>query len=92
MKKEKVSPSIAGLYRVNRASELTPELTVLMYGFARYMQSTPDRISKFSKVMERVDTSRSIPVDLEMAKLFGFVSVQDFECDRFYYLKSTAFK
>ena len=65
VKKEKVSPSLAALYRVNRASELTPELTVLMYGFARYMQSTPDRISKFSKVMERVDTSRSIPVPFD---------------------------
>ena len=92
VKKEKVSPSIAGLYRVNRASELTPELTVQMYGFARYMQSTPDRISKFSKVMERVDTSRSIPVPLEMAKLFGFETVQEFESDWINYLKSTAFK
>ena len=92
VKKEKVSPSIAGLYRVNRASELTPELTVQMYGFARYMQSTPDRISKFSKVMERVDTSRAIPVPLEMAKLFGFETVQEFENDWINYLKSTAFK
>ena len=92
VKKEKVSPSLAALYRVNRASELTPELTVLMYGFARYMQSTPDRISKFSKVMERVDTSRSIPVPLEMSKLFGFETVQEFETDWINYLKSSAFK
>lgn len=92
VKKEKVSPSLAALYRVNRASELTPELTVLMYGFARYMQSTPDRISKFSKVMERVDTSRSIPVPLEMAKLFDFETVQEFETDWINYLKSSAFK
>ena len=92
VKKEKVSPSLAALYRVNRASELTPELTVLMYGFARYMQSTPDRISKFSKGMERVDTSRSIPVPLEMAKLFGFETVQEFETDWINYLKSSAFK
>ena len=92
VKKEKVSPSLAALYRVNRASELTPELTVLMYGFARYMQSTPDKISKFSKVMERVDTSRSIPVPLEMAKLFGFETVQEFETDWINYLKSSAFK
>ena len=92
VKKEKVSPSLAALYRVNRASELTPELTVLMYGFARYMQSTPDRISKFSKVMERVDTSRSIPVPLEMAKVFGFETVQEFETDWINYLKSSAFK
>lgn len=92
VKKEKVLPSLAGLYRVNRASQLTPELTVLMYGFARYMQSTPDRISKFSTVMERVDTSRSIPVPQEMAKLFGFETVKEFEDDWIAYLKSTAFK
>ena len=92
VKKEKVLPSLAGLYRVNRASQLTPELTVLMYGFARYMQSTPDRISKFSTVMDRVDTSRSIPVPQEMAKLFGFETVKEFEDDWIAYLKSTAFK
>ena len=92
VKKEKVFPSLAGLYRVNRASQLTPELTVLMYGFVRYMQSTPDRISKFSNVMERVDTSRSIPVPQEMAKLFGFETVKEFEDDWIAYLKSTAFK
>ena len=63
-----------------------------MYGFVRYMQSTPDRISKFSTVMERVDTSRSIPVPQEMAKLFGFETVKEFEDDWIAYLKSTAFK
>ena len=92
VKKGKVSPSIDELYRINGTAQLTPELTVLMYSFARYMQSTPSRISKFSKVMERVDTSRAIPVPLEMAKLFGFETVKEFEDDWIAYLKSTAFK
>jgi hypothetical protein len=63
-----------------------------MYGFARYMQSTPERISKFSKFMERVDTGRSIPVPAELAKLFGFETQKEFEDDWINYLKSTAFK
>ncbi|MED5471158.1 MAG: hypothetical protein VX577_05390 [Verrucomicrobiota bacterium] len=92
VKKEKVTPSIAELYRINRPTQLTPELTVLMYGFARYMQSTPERISKFSKVMERVDTGRSIPVPAELAKLFGFETQKELEDDWIGYLKSTAFK
>ena len=92
VKKGKVSPSIDELYRINGTAQLTPELTVLMYSFARYMQSTPSRISKYSKVMERVDTSRSIPVPQEMAKLFGFETVKEFEDDWIAYLKSTAFK
>jgi hypothetical protein len=56
------------------------------------MQSTPERISKFSKVMERVDTGRSIPVPAELAKLFGFETQKEFEDDWINYLKSTAFK
>ncbi|MDC0201517.1 3-phosphoshikimate 1-carboxyvinyltransferase [Verrucomicrobia bacterium] len=83
---------VSELYRINRPTQLTPELTVLMYGFARYMQSTPERISKFSKVMERGDTGRSIPVPAELAKLFGFETQKEFEDDWINYLKSTAFK
>ena len=92
VKKGKVVPSIEKLYRTESAMQLTPELTVSMYGFARYMQSTPDRLAKFSKAMNLVDTSRSIPVPLEMAKIFGFKTVKEFEDDWIAYMKSTAFK
>ena len=92
VKKGKVVPSIAQLYRTESPMQLTPELTVSMYGFARYMQSTPDRLAKFSKAMDLVDTSRSIPVPQELAKIFGFETVKEFEDDWIAYLKSTAFK
>ncbi len=92
VKKGKVTPSIATLYRIENARELTPELTVLMYGFARYMQSTPERLACFSKAMERVDTGQTIPEPIEMAKIFGFDSVDAFEADWIEYMKSSAFK
>ncbi len=92
VKKGKVVPSIAQLYRTESAMQLTPELTVSMYGFARYMQSTPDRLAKFSKAMDLVDTSRAVPVAQELAKIFGFETVKEFEDDWITYLKSTAFK
>ena len=92
VKKEKVTPRIGALYAIESARELTPELTVLMYGFARYMQSTPTRLASFSKAMERVDTSQTIPDPIEMAKMFGFESVAEFEADWIAYMKSTSFK
>ncbi len=92
VKKGKVKPSLSELYSVEDAGDLSPERTVTMYGLARYMQSTPDRLAKFSKFMERVDTSQAVPVPEELAKIFGFESVTAFEADWIEYLKSTAFK
>ena len=92
VKRGKVEPTLKSLYRVEDAGDLSPELTVTAYGLARYMQSTPARLAKFSKFMERVDTSQAVPVAEEMAKIFGFETVEEFETDWIEYMKSTAFK
>ena len=47
---------------------------------------------RISKAMNLVDTSRSIPVPLELAKIFDFKTVKEFEDDWIAYMKSTAFK
>ncbi len=92
VKKDKVEADIEALYRVSDASGLTPELTVLAYGWAAYMQSTPSRLDKFSDFLNRIDTGRTIPVPQEMAKIFGFETVEEFEADWKEYLTSTSFK
>ena len=92
VKKGKVTPTLASLYAVKNSSNLTPELTVSMYGLSRYMQSTPVRMQNFSKFLDRVDTGRAIPQPIELAKIFGFDSVEAFEADWIEYLKSSEFK
>ena len=92
VKKGKVTPSLAKLWAVPDAGSLTPELTVTMYGLARYMQSTPVRMKNFSTFLDRVDTSQAIPKPIELAKMFGFDDVAAFEADWIEYLKSSEFK
>lgn len=92
VKKGKVTPNLANLYAIKNAGGLSPELTVSMYGLSRYMQSTPARMKNFSKFLDRVDTGRAIPQPIELAKIFGFDSVADFEADWIEYLKSNDFK
>ena len=93
VKKEKITPTLAELYRVTGPGDLTPETTVLMYSLAQYMQSTPDRLAKFSKFMERVDQSNGrIPSKQEFARIFGFEAADELEADWIEYIKSTAFK
>ena len=92
VKKGKVTPTLQSLWAIRTSSQLTPELTVTMYGLSRYMQSTPARMQKFSAFLDRVDTGRSIPQPIETAKLFGFETVAEFEADWIEYLKSTDFK
>ena len=92
VKKDKVKPQLSALYAVKNPIGLTPELTVMMYGLARYMQSTPVRMANFTKMLDRVDTSRAIPAPIELAKIFGFETVAEFEADWIEYLKSREFK
>jgi hypothetical protein len=92
VKKGKVTPKLDSLYAVKNAGDLNPELTVSMYGLSRYMQSTPSRMQNFSKFLDRVDTGRAIPQPIELAKIFGFDSVEAFEADWIAYLKGNDFK
>ena len=51
-----------------------------------------DALVQVSKLMERVDTSRAVPVAQELAKIFGFETVAEFDAAWIEYVKSTAFK
>jgi hypothetical protein len=92
VKKGKVKPDLNELYRIKDATMLTPATTVLMYSLVYYMQSTPARMANFSKTMNRVDTGRAIPAPVELAKLFGFETVDDFVADWKTYIESTDFR
>ena len=75
-----------------KSEELTPERLVLIYSFAYYMQSDSKRLAAYAKMIRRVESSNQIPPAEEIAKIFGFESVQAFEKDWETFIKEGDFK
>ena len=73
-------------------AQLNPERLVLIYSFAYYMESDAKRLSAFAKMVRRVETSNQIPPAEEIAKIFGFDSVSDFNTDWKKFISEGAFK
>jgi len=62
-------------------AQLTAERMVLIYSFAYYMECDAKRLCAFAKMIRRIESSNQIPPAEEIAKIFGFTSVADFEAD-----------
>jgi hypothetical protein len=60
---------------------LKPEQLVLIYSFAYYMESTPKRLSEFAAMVRRIESNNQIPPAIEIAKIFGFDTVEAFNAD-----------
>ncbi len=72
--------------------ELKPEKIVLIYAFAYYMESTPQRLNSFAAMVRRIESSNQVPAPIEIAKLFGFDSVEAFNADWTKFIKEGPFK
>jgi hypothetical protein len=71
---------------------LKPEQLVLIYSFSYYMQSSPQRLCAFASMVRRIESSNQIPPAVEIAKIFGFDSVQAFNADWENFIKEGNFK
>ncbi len=71
---------------------LKPEQLVLIYSFDYYMQSNPQRLCAFASMVRRIESSNQIPPAVEIAKIFGFDSVQAFNADWELFIKEGNFK
>ncbi|MEM1083831.1 MAG: hypothetical protein AAGI48_06885 [Verrucomicrobiota bacterium] len=91
VKKGDVEPNFDALLSW-KSQDLDPEKLVLIYSFAHYCNSTPDRLAGFAKMVRRVETSDQIPEAIEFARLMGFESVEDLQKDWTEFVSSTAFK
>ena len=63
------------------AADLNPERLVSIYALAYYMQSDSKRLSSFARMIRRIESSNQIPEAIEIAKLFGFETVEAFDAD-----------
>lgn len=87
----KVTPKLDEMFKW-KTEDLTPERLVIMYSFASYMESDAKRLASFAKMIRRIGTSGQIPSQMEIAKLFGFESVEAFEADWIKYIKEGDFR
>lgn len=71
---------------------LKPEQLVLIYSFANYMQSNPKRLCAFATMVRRIESSNQIPPAIEIAKIFGFDSVEALNADWALFIKEGDFK
>ncbi len=71
---------------------LTPEQLVVMYSFAYYMNSDSARISSLAEMVRRIESNKQVPAAIEIAKLFGFETVEDLQVSWKEFVLSREFK
>lgn len=64
-----------------KSENLTPERLVLIYSFAYYMQSDMKRLAAYANMIRRIESSNQIPPPIEIARIFGFETVEELEKD-----------
>lgn len=89
VKRGKVEPKIPMLYALSR-NNLNAEWCLLMYGFNAYLQSNLGRVTKYSELIKRVETSRQVPEPENLARIYGFDSVEEMEADWIDFMKSSS--
>ncbi|MBM3862854.1 MAG: hypothetical protein FJ385_02715 [Verrucomicrobia bacterium] len=91
VRKGQVEPKLGPMLRW-RLDELDPEKLVTIYSFSHYMQSDNQRLSAYSKLIRRIETSNQVPPPAEIAKIFGFDTVEQLETDWTTFIKEGDFK
>ena len=91
VKREKIKPNLQEIFSVDKDT-LNPAKLVLVYSLANYLQSTPKRVCAFARTIRRVESNNAIPELEELAKIYGFDTVEAMEADWIEYLKSNDFK
>ena len=67
---------------------LTPEQLVLMFSFAYYCHSTPERLPAYTRVTARMESNKAVPNPDEIARVFSFDSAGAMEDDWIAFIKS----
>ncbi len=92
VRRKKVKPNLEELINIKTGRGLTPEQLVLIYSLSHYMQSTPERVASYAKMIKRIESNNQVPALIEIAKIFNFKSVEELEKDWTEYITSNDFK
>lgn len=91
VRRGRIEPDLAQLMSWS-AADLNPERLVLIYSFAYYMQGDAARLSSFAAMVRRIESSNQIPELIEIARLFGFETVEELQEDWIEFIKSGNFR
>jgi hypothetical protein len=80
VRKGTIEPKLENMLKF-AAADLNPERLVSIYALAYYMQSDSKRLSAFASMIRRIESSNQIPEPIEIARLFGFETVEAFDAD-----------
>lgn len=72
------TPNLDQLFKVQNNGARQAD-NVFAYAFARFLQSTPERLSAFNKVCQKVDTANQVPDIEEIAKIYGYENGEAFK-------------
>lgn len=91
VRRNRVEPSLTELMSWGPA-DLNPERLVLIYSFAHYMQGDAARLSSFAAMVRRIESSNQIPELIEVARLFGFETVEELQEDWIEFIRGGNFR
>ncbi|MEM9479882.1 MAG: SHD1 domain-containing protein [Verrucomicrobiota bacterium] len=84
-------PDMGNLYAARR-DNISAEQIVFIYGLSAFMQSTKGRLAGYAKLVERMDTSATVPEPLEVARIFGHESTEEFHQEWHEWMKTSDFR
>lgn len=91
IRKKDVKPNLSALFGSSIDDAKADDLA-LAYSFSRFLQSTPERHTAYSKLLQRIDTSNQVP-DLDaFAKIFGLENAAALETAWLDYVNSGDFR
>jgi len=66
-------PDLATLFRI-KDNDARQADNVFAYAFSRFLQSTPERLTAYNKLCQKIDTANQVPDLSEIATLYGYES------------------
>jgi hypothetical protein len=83
--------SIPYLYQMKKADS-NPAVNAIMYSWAFYLQSTPERVKVYEDVVSKMDASHQVPSPDDLAKMYGFADAKAMEADWVKWINGNDFK
>lgn len=72
------TPKLQELYTTKRNDAKTKDI-VFAYAFARFLQSTPERLTAFNKLCQKMDVSHQVPALDDIGRIYGYADAATLE-------------
>lgn len=85
------APNLDELMKIKQNDARTRDI-VFAYAFCRFLQSTPERLTAFNKLCQKIDVANQVPDLEEIAKIFGYESASALKTAWVAWMESTEFR